>query len=95
MVPAPRGIPEMASTAQMRMNAGQVMEDAVSVQGWNASTPVVLIIVDPVRLDILGMGGLADTLGHVTFPMAVVTHWPLALSRPAWLGASALLAMEV
>ena len=95
VVPAPRGIPEMASTALMRMNAGQTTEGAVSVQGWNASTPVVVIIVGPVRLDILGMGGLAATLEHATFPMEVVTHWPHVLSRLAWSGASALLAMEV
>ena len=95
VVLAPLGTLEMASTALMRMNAGQDTEGAVSVQGWNASTPVVVIIVGPVRLDILGMGGLADTSGHVTFPMEVVTHWPLALSRLAWSGASALLAMEV
>ena len=95
VVLAPLGTLEMASTALMRMNAGQATEGAVSVQGWNASTPVVVIIVGPVRLDILGMGGLADTSGHVTFPMEVVTHWPLALSRLAWSGASALLAMEV
>ena len=56
---------------------------------------MVVIIVGLVRLDILGMGGLAATLGHVTFPMAVVTHWPHVLSRLAWSGASALLALEV
>ena len=95
MAPAPLGILEMGFTALMRMNVGQVMEDAVSVQGWNASILAVVTIVGLVHLDILGTGGLAATLGHVIFPMAVVTHWPRALSRLAWSGASVLLAMEV
>ena len=81
---APPGTLGMASTAWMRMNAGRVMEDAVSVQGWNASTPVVVTIVDLVPLDILGMGGPVATLVHVIFPMVGVTHLPPALSRLAW-----------
>ena len=95
VAPAPLGILEMGSTALMRMNVGQVMEDAVSVQGWNASILAVVTIVGLVHLDIPGTGGPAATLGHVIFPMAVVTHWPRALSRLAWSGASVLLAMEV
>ena len=84
VVLAPPGTPETGSTAPMRMNAGRVMEDAVLVQGWNASTPVVVTIVGRVPLDILGMGGPVATLVHVTFPMAVVTHLPHASSRLAW-----------
>ena len=84
VVLAPPGTLGTASTAWMRMNAGRAMEDAASVPGWNASTPVVVIIVDLVPLDIQGTGGPVATLVLVIYPMEGVIHFPLASSRLAW-----------
>ena len=92
---APLGSLGTASTALIKMNAGLVMEVAVSAQGWSASIPGEVTTVGLVHLDILGMGGHAATLGRVTSPTAGVTHWPPVSSRLVLSGASALLAMEV
>ena len=92
---APLGTLGTASTALIKTNAGQVMEVAVSAQGWSASIPGEVTTVGLVRLDILWMGGHAATLGRVTSPTGGVTHWPHVSSRLVLSGASALLAMEV
>ena len=92
---APLGSLGTASTALIKTNAGQVMEVAVSAQGWSASIPGEVTTVGLVHLGILGMGGHAATLGRVTSPTGGVTHLPPASSRLVLSGASALLAMEV